>query len=300
MSMDLTIGPIAFFWSAERVRDFYRMVAASPARRVVIGEAVCSKRLPFWQQEIPGAVEHLLAAGKQVSLSTLILITLKRERRQTADLFASGLPVEIADLSALRHLPEGAPFHVGPTVNVYNEGTLQWLARKGATRICLPPELPLDSVAVLARAGRDAGVCVEVWGHGRAPLAISGRCYHARLHDRAKDSCQFVCDQDPDGRDIETLDGTAFLTVNGVQTLGHAHSTAAGQIADLTGAGVSSLRLSPQSEGFGPVIALYDQAAQGLTAPDAALAELQRLMPRARLADGFLAGSEGLRPALQS
>ena len=298
MTMDLTIGPIAFFWSADRVRDFYRMVAESPARRVTIGEAVCSKRLPFWQQEIPGAIDILLAAGKQVALSTLVLITLKRERRQTADLFASGLPVEIADLSALQHLPEGAPFHVGPTVNVYNEGTLEWLARKGATRICLPPELPLASVAVLARAGRKAGVEIEVWGHGRAPLAISGRCYHARLHDRAKDNCQFVCEQDPDGRDIETLDGNVFLTVNGVQTLGHAHSTAAGQVAELAGMGVGSLRLSPQSQGFGPVIALYDQVTRGLTAPGSALAELQRLMPQARLADGFLAGREGLRPAL--
>ena len=118
--MDLTIGPIAFFWTAEQVRDFYRQLAAGPARRVVIGEWVCSKRLPFWQQEIPAAVEALQAAGKEVALSTLALITLKRERRQTADLFATGIPVEIADLGALKHRPEGAPFPVGPMVNVYN------------------------------------------------------------------------------------------------------------------------------------------------------------------------------------
>ncbi len=295
--MDLTIGPIPFFWPAEQVRAFYRMIATTPARRVVIGEAVCSKRLPFWQHEIPGAIDCLLAAGKDVALSTLILITLKRERRQTADLFAAGLPVEIADMGALRHLPEGAPFHVGPTVNVYNEGTLQWLAKKGATRICLPPELPLASVAVLARAGREAGVAVEVWGHGRAPLAISGRCYHARLHDRAKDSCQFVCGEDPDGRDVETLDGKSFLTVNGVQTLGHAHTTAAGRITDLSDAGVNALRLSPQVGDFASVVALYDQIAQGATTRAEGLARLQELMPRATFADGFLAGEPGLRRA---
>ena len=28
--MDLTIGPNAFFWTAEAVRAFYRAVAASP------------------------------------------------------------------------------------------------------------------------------------------------------------------------------------------------------------------------------------------------------------------------------
>lgn len=294
--MDLTIGPVAFFWSAEAIRAFYRAVAATPARRVVIGEWVCSKRLPFWQQEIPGAVEVLQAAGKDVALSTLALITLKRERRLTEDLFAAGVPVEIADLGALKHLPEGAAFQVGPTVNTYNEGTLEWLARKGATRICLPPELPLASVAVLAKAGRAAGVAIEVWGHGRAPLAISGRCYHARLHDRAKDSCLFVCGEDPDGRAVQTLDGQDFLTVNGVQTMGHAHTTVAAQVTELAEAGVGALRLSPQVGDFPAIVAVYDRLARGGAAAEG-LAALRALMPGARLADGFLAGAPGLRAA---
>ena len=127
--MDLTIGPNAFFWTAEAVRAFYRAVAASPVSRVVVGEWVCSKRLPFWQDEIPGAVEALQLAGKQVAITSLALITLPRERRQTAELVEMGLPVEINDLSALRHIPERAEFWVGPVVNVYNEGTLDWLAR---------------------------------------------------------------------------------------------------------------------------------------------------------------------------
>lgn len=290
--MDLTIGPIAFFWTAGQVGDFYRAVARTPAARVVIGEWVCSKRLPFWQQEIPGAVDCLQAAGKEVALSSLALITLKRERRQTRELFAAGLPVEIADLSALHHVPEGAPFWVGPTVNVYNEGTLQWLAARGATRICLPPELPLDSVARLAEAGQAAGVAVEVWGHGRAPLAISGRCYHARLHDRTKDGCQFVCGEDPDGRPVETLDGRSFLTVNGVQTLGHAHTTVATQIAALEGAGVASIRLSPQIGDFAALTGFY---ADLLAAPRPDATEaLRRLMPGAEFAQGFLDGQPGV------
>ncbi|KGJ09867.1 U32 family peptidase (plasmid) [Paracoccus versutus] len=294
--MDLTVGPIAFFWSAEQVRAFYRTLADTPVQRVVIGEWVCSKRLPFWQHEIPAAVEVLQAAGKEVALSTLTLITLKRERRQTAELFASGLPVEIADLTALQHLPEGAPFWVGPTVNVYNEGTLEWLAAKGAQRICLPPELPLESVAQLARAGQDAGVAVEVWGHGRAPLAISGRCYHARLHDRAKDSCQFVCAEDPDGRTVETLEGQPFLTVNGVQTLSYTHMSVAGQADALRDAGVAALRLSPQPGDFAAVTRLYAQLLEsGLSAQDA-LAGLRRIQPGAIFAQGFLEARPGAAP----
>ncbi|MBD9527456.1 U32 family peptidase [Paracoccus sp. PAR01] len=295
--MDLTIGPIAFFWPAAQLRDFYQMIAATPARRVVIGEWVCSKRLPFWQNEIPQAIECLTAAGKEVSLSTLALITLKRERRQAEELFASGVPVEIADLGALKYLPEGVPFQVGPTVNVYNEGTLEWLARKGATRICLPPELPLASVTTLAQAGLAAGVAVEVWGHGRAPLAISGRCYHARLHERAKDNCQFVCGEDPDGRDVETLDGQSFLTVNGVQTLGHAHTTVALQMAKLQAAGVASLRLSPHPGDFAAIVNLYDRALHDGIPGSETMTRLRGLMPQASFADGFLDGQPGLRQA---
>ncbi len=295
--MDLTIGPNAFFWQAEVMRDFYRSLAATPAARVVIGEWVCSKRLPFWQGEIPDAVAALQAAGKEVAVSSLALITLPRERKQTRDLFDMGLPVEIADLSALRHLPAGHPFWVSPVVNVYNEGTLDWLAGKGATRICLPPELPLASVATLARAGAARGVAVEVWGHGRAPLAISARCYHARLHDRPKDACLFVCGEDPHGRAVETLEGDSFLTVNGVQTMGHAVTTVARQIAALREAGVQALRLSPQPGNFAALTAAYARAASGGLGADGLLAEIARIMPDDPLADGFLAGQPGMRPA---
>ena len=162
-------------------------------------------------------------------MTSLALITLKRERKLTAELQDLDLPVEVNDVTALAHVPEGRPCWVGPLVNVYNEGTMRWLIRRGARRVCLPPELALASIAVLARVAGDHGVPVEVWGHGRLPLAISGRCYHARLHDRSKDSCQFVCEQDPDGREVETLDCQPFLAVNGVQTL--SQSTASMAVA---------------------------------------------------------------------
>lgn len=291
--MDLTVGPNFFFWPAESVRAFYRDLAPAPVARVVLGELVCSKRLPFWQGEIPGAVETLLAAGKEVAVTSLALITLKRERRLTAELTGLGLPVEVNDLTALAHVPQGQPFWVGPLVNVYNEGTLRWLIRRGATRVCLPPELTLESIAVLARVGREEGVPVEVWGHGRLPLAISGRCYHARLHDRMKDSCQFVCAEDPDGRDVETLDGQPFLAVNGVQTLSQSTASMAHQVEALAAAGITSLRLSPQSQGFGQVCAGYADRLAGRTSASALEAMLRPLVPGQRLSDGFPAGPSG-------
>ena len=293
LPMDLTVGPNLFFWDSESVRAFYGAVARAPVARVVLGEVVCSKRLPFWQDEIPRAVETLLEAGKEVAITSLALVTLPRERRMTADLPGMGLPVEINDLTALRHLPPGTPFWVGPLVNVYNEGTLRWLAGRGATRVCLPPELPLASIRALALAGRELGVAVEVWGHGRVPLAISGRCYHARLHDRPKDACLFVCGEDPDGRDVETLDGQPFLAVNGVQTLSQSTASMALQARALAGVGVVSLRLSPQSRDFAAVCEGYAGLLEGRLDGGELARRLSRLAPRARLSDGFVSGASG-------
>ena len=291
--MDLTIGPNAFFWPAETLRGFHASLAAAPVARVVIGEWVCSKRLPFWQDEIPRAIEALLAAGKAVAVTSLALITLRRERRLTADLADMGLPVEVNDLSALVHVPEGRPFWVGPMVNVYNESALRWLIRRGAKRVCLPPELPLASVAVLARLGQVEGVPVEVWGHGRVPLAISGRCYHARLHDRMKDNCQFVCGEDPDGREVDTLDGQPFLAVNGVQTLSQPTGSVVHHLKTLREAGVAALRLSPQSRGFAQVCEGWHQHLVGRWTAGALEDCLRATVPGGRLSDGFLTGSVG-------
>lgn len=291
--MDLTVAPNPFFWSADAVRSFYATLSDAPVARVVLGELVCSKRLPFWQDEIPQAVDSLQAGGKQVALTSLALITLRRERKLTADLLGLGLPVEVNDLSALHHIPQGVPFWVGPLVNVYNEGTLRWLARRGATRICLPPELPMASVAVLAEVAQAEGVALEVWGHGRLPLAISGRCYHARLHERAKDSCQFVCEQDPDGRDVDTLEGQRFLTVNGVQTLSQSYACMADHAVALRDMGISALRLQPQSAGFDALCADYAHLLAGELSAQALVENLGAAHPDMQLCDGFGRDSAG-------
>ena len=58
------------------------------------------------------------------------------------------------------------------------------MARQSATHICLPAEMPAPAIAVAARAARDLGLGVEVQVYGRASLAVSARCYHARAHGR--------------------------------------------------------------------------------------------------------------------
>ncbi|MDC0659424.1 U32 family peptidase [Leisingera sp. SS27] len=292
--MELTVGPNQFFWPAETWSAFYEGLADAPVDRVVLGELVCSKRLPFYQDRIPEALTALAEAGKEAVLTSLALVTLKRERKLTAELSDMGVTVEINDLTALAHLPKGLGFHVGPLVNVYNEGTLAWLASLGARRICLPPELPVASVESLARAGASLGVDIEVWGHGRLPLAISGRCYHARLHKRTKDNCQFACEQDPDGLEVRTLEDRPFMAMNGVQTLSDSYACADYQIEALAAAGVSALRLSPQSCGFNRICEFYRERLEGTLPAGAIAGEIQRTTPEIRLSDGFLNGPSGV------
>lgn len=291
--MELTVGPNQFFWSAERWAALYDQLASAPVERVVLGELVCSKRLPFYQDRIPEAIATLQAAGKSVALTSLALVTLKRERKLTAELAEMGVEIEINDLTALAHLPQEARFLVGPLVNVYNEGTLAWLAKRGAHRVCLPPELPLSSVARLAAAAADLGVAIEVWGHGRLPLAISGRCYHARLHGRTKDNCQFACEDDPDGLDVHTMDDQPFMAMNGVQTLSDSYASAAYHIDALAKAGVSALRLSPQSKGFAAICEQYRRLLDAPDTGDQTIKAIREIDDTTRLSNGFLTGDFG-------
>lgn len=293
-NLRLTLGPVLFNWPAEQWSDFYARIAdEAELDRVVLGEVVCSKRLPLYADRIASAIERLRRAGKAVVLASLGLVTTERERRLSAELADAELEVEVNDLSLLATLPAGRRYAVGPLVNVYNEATLAFLAQRGAHRICLPPELPIGSVEILARAGEMHGVEVEVWSFGRIPLALSGRCYHARVHGLSKDSCQFVCGRDPDGLAVTTRDGEGFLAVNGVQTLSHACATALADIDRVSLAGVTSLRLSPQSCDMVAVTRIFRDRLRGRTDSREAQARLQQVQGFAPFCNGFLHGRAG-------
>ena len=291
----LTVGPLLFNWTAEEFADFYARVAdEAPVDRVIIGESVCSKRAPFYADRIPAAIERLQRGGKQVVLSSLAMVTLEREKRAARELFdQTALEVEIDDLTLMNWAKSGTAFSIGPLVNVYNEATLAYLARQGAKRFCLPPELPFASVEVLAEAASASGAQVELWAYGRIPLAISGRCYHARVRGLTKDSCQFVCAQDADGLAVRTLDGADFLAVNGVQTLSHKYCNLIGDLDALAKAGVASLRLSPHTGDFIGVTRTFAEVASGALSAHEGLERLRQSAPEAAFSDGFLFGDCG-------
>jgi collagenase-like PrtC family protease len=166
------------------------------------------------------------------------------------------------------------------------------MARQGATRICLGAELPLASVAAIIAGAPE--IDYEIIAFGRLPLAISARCAHARAKGHSKDNCQFVCGEDPDGLDVDTLDGQAFLTINGVQTMSRHCQVLLGDLPMLAGAGVTHLRLTPQDCDMVAVAALYAAVRDGAMATDEALVRLRAVYPGAAFANGFLHGAAGM------
>ena len=290
--MQLTLGPVLFNWPTDRWVDFYARIAdEADVDRVCVGEVVCWKRAPFRDDAVAGVIERLARAGKEPVVATLAMPTGAREMRAIAEIIAEGLLVEANDTATI-HLLAGRPHVIGPFLNIYNEATVALHRALGATRICLPPELPLDAVRRLAAA--DAAT--EVLAFGRAPLAISARCYHARVHGLTKDSCQFVCERDADGLDVRTIDGRDFLAVNGVQTLGHAVTAAVHQVGALREAGVASLRLSPHTCDMVRVAAVFRDLADARLDAAEATAALMGLDLPGPLSDGYLRGVPGAAP----
>ena len=199
----VTLGPVLFNWQPEKWRDFYfRIADEAPVSTVYLGETVCSKRAPLIEPYYAEVAERLQAAGKTVVFSSLSEVLSKLDRKLAEQICtADGFLVEANDGSALLHL-KGRPHHIGPLMNVYNERTVAFLAGNGAQNVCLPVEMPATAVAALCQATRDLDVSIEVQVFGRQSLALSARCYHARAHGRTKDSCRFVCEEDPDGLEL--------------------------------------------------------------------------------------------------
>jgi O2-independent ubiquinone biosynthesis protein UbiV len=293
MSTGLTLGPLLFHWPPERRRDFhFRIADEAPVDCVHVGEVVCWKRAPFALRDLGAVIDRLRAAGKQVVVSSLALVVSAREQRAMAELAArDDVLVEANDLG-VAGLLAGRPHVIGPFVNVYNEATLAWLAARGAVRVCLPPELPRASLTALAGG---TGAELEVLAFGRVPLALSARCFHARLHGRTKDACGYVCERDPDGLEVRTLDDQPFLAANGIQTLSHTCCNLIGELPALAAMGIRRFRLSPHGVDMVAVAGLFRDVLDHRRSGEDAARRLAELVPGTPFSNGFLHGLEGHR-----
>ena len=284
-----------FNWEPERWRDFYfRIADEAPVTAVYLGEVVCFKRAPLFDDYFDAVAERLKAAGKTVVRSTLAEVMSKQERQMIEDVCAGDNMVEANDGSALLRL-RGRPHHAGPFINVYNERTLAVLAAGGVRNVCLPPEMPASAIRAFCPEAAKLGVSLEVQVFGRIGLALSARCYHARAHGRTKDSCQFICNVDPDGMTLRTLEDKPFLTVNGIQTMSHDYLNLAAELAELQDMGVTRFRLSPHSCDMVAVAAIFRDALDRRIDAKEAAARLDDLKIDAPFSNGFYYGKPGHR-----
>lgn len=296
MQGKLTIGPILFHWPVEKKRDFYfRIADESPVDTVYIGEVICSKRAPFFEAHYEEVSERLRRGGKRVVFSSLAEVMIPRERKMTEGICSMDeYEVEANDTSALYHL-RGRPHRVGQYLNTYNEKTLLHLVKNGATHVCLPAELSSDSLSSLGQSASHSGVTLEVQVYGRVGLALSARCYHARAHDRVKDNCQFVCEEDPDGMTLKTLNQVNFLCVNGVQTLSYPYLNLIGETHKILSMGIDYLRLSPQSGDMTHVINCFYAVISKQCTPTEGMKMLLEMNPTTPYANGFFYHEEGYK-----
>jgi O2-independent ubiquinone biosynthesis protein UbiV len=290
----LTLGPIAYHWSAETRRDFYARIAdEAPLDEVYLGEVICSKRAPFHEPDLPDTIERLERGGKKVVLSSLAEVMLKRERKATEELVAlESHEIEINNAAGL--LACGRRQHrIGPFMNAYNEAAITWMAGRGARHVCLPTEMPAQTICVAAQVARELGLGVEVQVFGRASLAVSARCYHARAHGRTKDNCQFVCELDADGMPLGTVDGKPILRVNGIQTQSETYVCLLAETGRLVADGVSHLRLMPQAIDMVAVAQTFRAFLDGAMPGEEAGASLRELCGAAPFSNGFYHGTSG-------
>lgn len=288
MTSTLTLGPILYHWDADTKRDFYARIAdESPVDTVYLGEVICSKRTPFFEKEMPDIIERLEKGGKRVVLSSLSEVVIRRERNMIRDFCQiTEQEIEINNTSGLLHI-DGRPHRIGPLMNVYNERTLTHLAAKGATHVTLPNEMPRDVIGIMADTAKEAGIGVEVQVFGRASLAVSARCYHARAHCRTKDNCLFVCEDDPDGMPLNTIKGQPFLRVNGIQTLSQSYVNLASQIGTMQDMGISHYRVMPQHIDMLPVLDAFSERLAGNISDDEAASRLDSLELDTPFSNGF-------------
>jgi collagenase-like PrtC family protease len=291
--LKISLGPLLYYWPRQITFDYYEAMVATSVDVVYLGEAVCSRRHELRLSDWLDIAKRLHQAGKQVVLSTQVLLESGAEVGTMHKITGNGdFLVEANDMGAVQCLAGKVPFVAGPHLNIYNLPTLQWMAGLGATRWVIPLEMKRSDLAVIQQE-LPAGMQTEVFAYGRMPLAFSARCFTARHRNLPKDDCRFSCLDHPDGLMLKTREHEEFLVLNGTQTQSARVYNLVDAMDDMQGLGVDVARLSPQSQHMDEVIAVFDAVRTQKLAAKEALGSLRPLMPD-QGCNGYWYGQPGL------
>lgn len=291
--MKLALGPILYYWPRDAVFKFYETVANSAVDIVYLGETVCSRRHELRLSDWLAIAETLRAAGKEVVLSTLVLIESGADTATLRKITENGkFTVEANDMGAVHCLSAGTPFIAGQHLNLYNAPTLALVAGLGAKRWVMPLEMHCDDLALM-QASRPAGLETEVFAYGRMPLAFSARCFTARHHNLPKDNCQFVCMNYPNGLMLQTRESKDFLVLNGIQTQSALVYNLVNELPRMRELGVDVVRISPQERHTEDIIQLFHAVLTQQTSAADAMEAMRPLMPD-QPCNGYWHGKPGL------
>jgi collagenase-like PrtC family protease len=298
--MQLSLGPVPYFWPKQELLDFYESMVTQPLDRIYLGETVCSKRREMRWQDWLDLARFVESHGIKAVLSSLTLIEAESELKQLIKLCRQDeFLVEANDMGAVNLLSQqGKPFTTGPAINIYNGRSLRLLQNLGLARWTMPVELSRESLSsslMQAKELDDAPLPeTEVFAYGQLPLAYSARCFTARQRNLAKDDCGFCCIETPQGINVKSQDGEELFTLNGIQTMSAKVYDLSTQIEDLKHLNVDSLRISPLYQGTAEAITHFKQAIDGTVATQEPTIPLMDVSNSNRICNGYWFGEPGM------
>ena len=168
-------------------REALERADAAGADAVYLGYAAFSARAGagnFDRQELEEAIRyaHLRHMRVHVTVNTLVkdgeLEDVTEVLRLLRDLHADAVLVQ--DLGVLKIIREQFPelaVHASTQMAIHNRTGVSWCKKQGITRAVLARECSLDEIRKCA----EAGIEIEVFGHGAQCVAVSGLCLFSSM-----------------------------------------------------------------------------------------------------------------------